>query len=358
MMYLMEPLFDVAYLGIIIGLGLRLLLERDRQAKNFGIMAMILGLGDAFHLLPRIVGNLTENGLNQYIFFLSWGEFVTSITMTFFYILFYHYYRKLSGDYERKKCSMIYILAVIRVILILLPQNQWGTRGNYWFGILRNIPFAIMGILLICWTWQYRNKDGLKHTSILISLSFLFYLPVVVGARFIPVLGVFMIPKTVAYVLLVVTGFRYFIKDFGAINILKDATVFLVLGLSGGVFYREFTKLFAWGQFSSLRVVHVHLMTLGCLTFLAIYALLRSENKKLTALRLPLRIYITGLAWTVTAFVVRGIYSIVSAEIKLFPEAALAGIAGVGHILLGSGMVWLFLELIRMQEEKQSVQYE
>lgn len=358
MMYLIEPLFDAAYLGLIIALGLRLLLENNKDAKRFGLMAIILGLGDAFHLVPRIVSNLTANGFDKYVSLLSWGEFVTSITMTLFYILFYHYYRTLSGDNNRTKAGLIYTLAVIRVIMVLLPQNLWGTKGSYLFGILRNIPFAIMGLLLIIWTWKYRDKDGLKNTGILIAASFLFYLPVVVGASFIPALGAFMMPKTVAYVLLVVTGFRYFIKDFRPENILKDSAVFLFLGLAGGVFYREFTKLFAWEAFTTLSVVHVHLIALGFIALLAMYAVMQSEGKKSAEIRIPLTVYITGLTWTAVSFMVRGIYSITSPETKLFPDAALSGIAGSGHIILGIGIAWVILKLIRIKSEVGSAKVE
>lgn len=358
MMYLIEPLFDTAYLGLVIGLGLRLLLENNRHAKHFGLMAIILGLGDAFHLIPRIVSNLTVNGFDKYVPALSWGEFATSITMTLFYIMFYNYYRNLSWDNNRKKSVLIYSLAVIRVIMVLLPQNLWGTNGSYLFGILRNIPFTIMGVLLIIWTREYRNKDGLKNTSILITASFLFYLPVVIGARFIPALGAFMIPNTIAYVLLVVTGFRYFIKDFRSVNILKDSAVFLFMGLAGGVFYREFTKLFTWRRLTALSVVHLHLIALGFIALLVIYALLQDEEKKSAEISLPLKVYITGLAWTVTSFMIRGIYGIVSPEANIFPDAALSGIAGLGHIILGIGIVWIIIRLIKMQSENLSQKYE
>lgn len=123
MKFLMESPFDTVYLGLILALGLRLILENNKQGKSFGFMAIILGLGDAFHLVPRIISNLTINGFDKYVTLLSWGEFVTSVTMTLFYILFYYYYRNLSGDKYKKKAIWIYFLAAVRFIMILLPQN-------------------------------------------------------------------------------------------------------------------------------------------------------------------------------------------------------------------------------------------
>ena len=45
-----ESLFDIGYLAIAIALGIRLLLLNSKEAKLFGIMAILLGLGDSFHL--------------------------------------------------------------------------------------------------------------------------------------------------------------------------------------------------------------------------------------------------------------------------------------------------------------------
>lgn len=152
MMYLMEPFFDAAYLGVVLGMGIRLLLEEEKDARIFGLMAVLLGLGDTFHLIPRVMSNLTPDGFSRYIPLLSWGEFVTSITMTIFYLLFYRYYQSMSGDTDNRKSWLVYVLVALRLLLVLLPQNEWGTEGNYFFGLLRNVPFALLGLVLVIWT--------------------------------------------------------------------------------------------------------------------------------------------------------------------------------------------------------------
>ena len=176
-MGIVESLFNLTYLSIVLSLGIRLLLEKSKEAKLFGIMAIILGAGDSFHLLPRIISHLSYNGFEANVFGLSWGKFVTSITMTLFYVLFYHYYKSQSGDCTTAKRNIIYVLALIRIILTVLPQNNWGTASeNYMFGIYRNIPFAIMGALLIYWSYKKKDKPGLKNMSLCILLSFTFSL--------------------------------------------------------------------------------------------------------------------------------------------------------------------------------------
>lgn len=58
-----ETLFDVVYLVTVITLGIIMIRKSngDRQYRLFGIMAVVLGLGDSFHLVPRAVALETVN---------------------------------------------------------------------------------------------------------------------------------------------------------------------------------------------------------------------------------------------------------------------------------------------------------
>lgn len=207
-----ESIFDITYLTLVLGLGLRLVREEDPTARLFGTMSILLGAGDAFHLIPRIMAHFTPDGFTAYAAALSWGQFVTSITMTIFYVIYYIYYRRLTGIDRPGRNAVVAGLAILRVLLVLMPQNDWGTLpGDYAFGILRNIPFAILGILLIFWSGQSRRVPGLKNMGLLIFLSFLFYVPVVLWSNVFPIIGALMMPKTVAYLLIVFTGFRHFL---------------------------------------------------------------------------------------------------------------------------------------------------
>ncbi len=47
----------------------------------FGIMAVLLGSGDAFHLVPRAVA-LCTTGLENFTVQMGLGKWITSITMT------------------------------------------------------------------------------------------------------------------------------------------------------------------------------------------------------------------------------------------------------------------------------------
>lgn len=207
-----ETLFDILYLCFAIGMGLYLLRQKsDKIVKLYGIMSIVLGLGDAFHLVPRIIA-LNTTGLISYAPVLGFGKAVTSITMTIFYLILYKIYIIYYKDENKKLTKILYILAAIRILLCLLPQNKWLLYNQPLdFSIYRNIPFTIMGIIIIYIFYKKSYlKDIFKTMYIAIFLSFAFYIPVVLFADKYPLVGMLMMPKTVAYAYIVFLGYKYF----------------------------------------------------------------------------------------------------------------------------------------------------
>ncbi|XMB66945.1 hypothetical protein RI065_00060 [Mycoplasmatota bacterium zrk1] len=211
-MGIFESIFDVSYLlsviiisAIILKRGLK---SNKRHLVLFGVMGLLLGFGDAFHLIPRIIAHITT-GMADYQSYLGVGKLITSITMTIFYLLIYYVYEDLKGENKKAK-YFIYAMMLIRFGLLALPGNQWVTNdGALFYGILRNIPFAIMGGLIVYLFYQVQEPAVFKKFGLWIIVSFVCYFIVVVGASFVPVLGAFMIPKTVAYFIVVYLGYRY-----------------------------------------------------------------------------------------------------------------------------------------------------
>lgn len=351
-MGLMESLFDLTYLMLVIGMGVRLLLEKNKNAKLFGIMAVLLGVGDAFHLLPRVISHLSPGGFEAHALALSYGKMVTGITMTIFYVLYYFYYREITKDSDNKKKWIILLLATVRIVLVLLPQNNWGTGGSYTMGIVRSIPFLIMGILLMIWSYKKKYFDGLRYMSLLIFLSFLFYVPVVLWVDKVPALGALMMPKTVAYIFIVVGGFNHFIRDFKGVNLLNTAITYGVMGLCGGVFYREFTKYYGFKDVTHLGKLHVHTLVLGMVVTILFYLLVRNlDEESLANLKKPLNIYNFGLIFTVANMMLIGIYEVVSKGTAAVNQAAMDGVSGIGHIFLGIGLIYTMVIIKKIAEE-------
>lgn len=216
MQAIMETLFDAVYLISVITLGTIMLSKsgNNKQYKLFGLMAVLLGVGDAFHLIPRAYALLTI-GLEANAVALGIGKFITSITMTIFYVILYHIWRQRYNIEGRKGLTFsIYALSIIRIGLCFFPQNDWlNFNSPVSWGIYRNIPFLIMGIVIIAIFYSEAKKHAdtnFKYMWLAIVLSFALYIPVVLWASIIPWIGILMIPKTLAYVWIVIMGYKEF----------------------------------------------------------------------------------------------------------------------------------------------------
>ena len=213
MQAIMETLFDVVYLTTVVTLGILMIknAKGNRQYTLFGIMAVVLGAGDSFHLVPRAVA-LCTTGLENYTVPLGIGKFITSITMTIFYILLYYVWRKRYNISGKQGITIaVYLLAAMRILLCLFPQNAWtSANAPLSWGIYRNIPFALMGLLIIVLFYKStkeHNDKPFRFMWFTIVLSFAFYIPVVLWADVYPLIGMLMIPKTCAYVWTVWIGY-------------------------------------------------------------------------------------------------------------------------------------------------------
>lgn len=199
-----ESAFDIFYLAFAIVMGLRLLgLKKGPAVRLMGVATLTLGLGDAFHLVPRVLNYFLPGNWAPW---LGVGKLVTSLTMTLFYVFLYEVWLDVYGEDEKRPYTLLVTaLAAIRAILCLLPQNRWLENGSstLW-GTVRNIPFVLLGAFLV-WLWFQKREEvpALRWVWLLVTLSFLFYIPVAVGAEFLPLLGMLMLPKTICYMLLI-----------------------------------------------------------------------------------------------------------------------------------------------------------
>lgn len=222
MQVIVETLFDAVYLIGVITLGIIMILKskdtkNQQQYKLFGIMAVVLGLGDSFHLVPRAIA-LCTTGLENFTTALGTGKFITSITMTVFYVILYYVWKKRYDVKEAKGLTAsVYLMAALRIILCLFPQNMWlSANSPLSWGIYRNIPFTILGIIIVVLFFKSsrEKKDtDFRNMWLTIVISFGFYLPVVLFADAVPMIGMLMIPKTCAYVWTVAIGYKAMKKD-------------------------------------------------------------------------------------------------------------------------------------------------
>ena len=192
-----ETVFDIFYLVTVLTVGIRMICgsKAGTQFRLFGLMAVVLGL----------------------------GKWITSVTMTVFYVLLYYVWRKrYQIEGQKNVTAAVYALSAVRIVLCMMPQNQWLTNHTpLAWGILRNVPFALLGLLIIVLFYRsakQNNDKAFRWMWLTIVLSFGFYIPVVLWADVNPLIGMLMIPKTCAYVWTVLIGYNAMKAEAGNQN--------------------------------------------------------------------------------------------------------------------------------------------
>ena len=170
----------------------------------------------AFHLVPRIKRALygTNDKIKRQ---LGIGLQVSSITMTVFYIILLFIWKLTFPTLQAPLWveAMIWISAIIRIVVCFLPQNDWfGDEGNLKLSMIRNAVFAVTGIGIIILYAMSGNTSNLHMARMLaaIVISFGCYLPVTLLSKKKPKIGLLMIPKTCAYMWVIVMGLQLLFK--------------------------------------------------------------------------------------------------------------------------------------------------
>jgi hypothetical protein len=219
-----EVLFNLAYLVLVWALVIAMIrrypqvsAESRRLGRLFIWAFALLALGDTghvgFRVLAYAMGNLettfkiggAEVGL------VGAGVFSTSVTVTLFYVIMLMLWRGRFGKPYGWFGGLLFAAAVVRLGLMLLPQNEWNrvVSPQPW-ATYRNLPLMLLGIgvaYLMMRDGVGRDDRVFKWISGMILASYSFYVPAVLFVERIPALGMLMIPKTMAYVVIAWLGY-------------------------------------------------------------------------------------------------------------------------------------------------------
>jgi hypothetical protein len=220
-----EIVFNISYLVTIGILILGMLRrqpnvaddDRDLTRPFIGAFAL-LALGDlghvGFRVLAYALGGLeaTVRLLGREIGLVGLGALSTATTVTFFYVLMLVVWHRRYGKPYGWFGALLFASAVARLILMTFPQNHWGRTVPPWgWSMLRNLPLTVQGLglaYLILRDAYAREDDAFKTIGWLIIASFSFYLPVILLVQRVPVVGMLMIPKTMAYIAIAWIGYE------------------------------------------------------------------------------------------------------------------------------------------------------
>ena len=211
---IMEAVFDAVYLifDLVAAILFFMFSQGNILFVLYGILTLTLCGGDAFHLVPRIIRAVY--GINDKIKRqLGIGLQVSSITMTGFYIILMYIWKFTFTELKIPVIieAVIWISAIVRIVICMLPQNNWCTdEGNMKLSIIRNTVFAVTGIGVIILYAISGNANGYHMTRMVVAIiiSFGCYLPVTLLSKKKPKVGLLMIPKTCAYMWIIVMGLQ------------------------------------------------------------------------------------------------------------------------------------------------------
>jgi hypothetical protein len=213
----MEISFNIVYLLVVWGLVIAMLRRRpavapgDKKAADLVLWAFaLLAIGDTGHVGFRVLayasGNLDAqiNIIGRQVGLVGLGALSTAITVTVFYILMLELWRvrfnKRYGWYE----YLLIGLVIARFIFMSFPVNDWNcvVPPQTW-STLRNLPLTILGLSVAYLMLRDATRSGdraFQWIGGMILFSYAMYIPVIFFVQSVPLIGMLMIPKTMAYV--------------------------------------------------------------------------------------------------------------------------------------------------------------
>lgn len=219
---IMEISFNILYLITIWSMVVYMFLHRKHVASESRKIAFLilggfflLALGDTGHVGFRVVA-YALGGLESNSILVGMGALSTAITVGILYMFILEMWRI---QFEKPKNVIYYILmavGVIRLLIFVFPQNQWGSIvPPFGWSLARNIPLMIQGLgvaILILKDANQTNNKVFKQFSYCIFVSYAFYTPVILFVQIWPMVGMLMIPKTLAYVAMAWIGLKAYFK--------------------------------------------------------------------------------------------------------------------------------------------------
>ena len=125
----------------------------------------------------------------------------------------------------------------------------------------------------------------------------------------------------------------------------NSALFYAIAAMVFGVFYREFTKFMGFTGETALSVMHTHYFMLGMMMFLLMLLLDKQFAFTNGKTGRVLLVYHAGLNLTGVMFLIRGVTQVLGTPLSSGMNAAISGMAGIGHILLGVSMVLLLVQI-------------
>ncbi len=220
-----ETSFNIVYLVVVWWIVLlmwqrrSLVAARDRKTADLMMLAFFfLGLGDIGHVGFRLVafalGGLEASVqlLGRRLMLAPMGALATAVTFTFFYVAMLMIWKERFKKEYGPLAWCGFALAAVRFLIMTNPANNWNSLEvpQDW-SVIRNVPLMLMQLIaaFLFMRDALASKDSLFiKISVLILVSFACYVPAVLLRDRVPLIGMLMIPKTIAYLIIALISLR------------------------------------------------------------------------------------------------------------------------------------------------------
>jgi hypothetical protein len=213
----MEISFNIVYLIVVWGLVILMIrrqpgvAEADKPVTRLFIWAFaFLALGDTGHVGFRVLayaGGDLERTISLFgrdLGLVGLGALATAVTVTIFYMLMLVIWQRRYDKPYGWFGWLLFAAGIARLLIMLFPANEWNnTVPPQPWSLYRNLPLMIQGLGVVYLILRDSRAAGdrpFTWIGIMILLSYAFYIPVILFVQKMPLIGMLMIPKTMAYV--------------------------------------------------------------------------------------------------------------------------------------------------------------
>lgn len=210
---IIEPIIQIIYLTIVFLISSYMYRNSlsNKLYKIFATLALVLGIADSIYIIPRMYALLTT-GIEDNLNHIGWGRMGNAIAITVFFLILYdayniRYNKRLNPNLNRTLLT----LSTIRIILCLLPYNEWfNLIPNSKFALIRFIPLGMMGILLLIILFKQGNKLGDTNFKIIAFTTFIALICLEPRIYFSEGIGlpIFTIIRSISLVIIVLVGYK------------------------------------------------------------------------------------------------------------------------------------------------------
>lgn len=192
-----EPVAIALYLIVIALLGLWVCYQSGRGAKILGAAILVMIVGEAFRLIPRIIADIAPPGAfadewRDQSTALNIGKLVSSLMIAGSFLLLELFRQErfgTSADVKTRRMEKsFFVLFAATAMTCFVPYNEWisGNTPAFWL-IVRNLLLVTMGLIEgVLWIGPAAKEAVFRRVPLALGLSLLFYLPAALLEKAVP----------------------------------------------------------------------------------------------------------------------------------------------------------------------------